>query len=315
MTLRYQVRVTPSELALGAARLGAFWKGDSPRSALHTVETALELGINVLDTADVYALGLSERIIGALARHKRERLLLCTKVGQLKTPLATLRAHAMQRKLSLASFAAAIPRRTPSDVELVPRCYESAYLEYAFRASLRRLRSERVDMLLLHSPSLRDLEARRFEAAALRMLDRGQAMNFGVSCDTAEVARAAAKLSYVSFIELPVDVLASEQRALATELSALGIGVLARSPFGGGELSRYFAEKLGRFDADTQAYCLQTVVKTPGVFSTVVGMGSAERVRENVALLRRPVASDKRAQIERLLPSANDEARATGTTR
>ena len=298
---RYAIGKMTSRLALGAARLGAFWQGKSLLDSQRSVRASLELGVNFIDTADVYALGLSERLIGALPRAERERMIVCTKVGQLKTPLASFMAHRIQNKLSLASVVAAVPRRTPKDVSLVPRCFDAAYVEYALAQSLRRLRLERVDILLLHSPSLADLAGSRFEAAATRMLAAGDAANFGVSCDTAAVARKAAELPYVSFVELPVDVLMNEHRMLVGELAARGIGVLARSPFGGGELASYCEKKLGAFDADVQAYCLQAVANMPGVFTTIVGMSTAQRVRHNVALLRRRIPADQRERMKRVL--------------
>ena len=307
MTARYRIRLRPSPLALGAARLGAFWQGHSLREGVRMLHAALDSGINLLDTADAYAHGLSERTIALLPRADRERALICTKVGQLKTSMATLRAHAAEGRLSLRSLAAAIPRRTPAEVSKVPRCYDSAYISAAFAGSLKRLRSERVDILLLHSPSLVDLTQRRFEAAATRLLANGDAAHFGVSCDSPEVARAAAELPYVSFVELPLDIVNFDQRALVADLATRGIGVLARSPFGGGSLASFFAARLGAFDVDTQAYCLQSVVRAEGVLSAIVGMSTAHRVHENLALLTREIPLAKRGCIEfALQPRASD---------
>lgn len=312
---RYANSKVTSKLALGAARLGAFWQGKSMLESQRVLRASLALGVNFVDTADVYALGLSERLIGALPRAERERVIVCTKVGQLKTPLASFMAHRMQDKLSLASVVAALPRSTPKDVSLVPRCFEAAYVEYALAQSLRRLRAERVDIVLLHSPSLADLAARRFEAAAERILSTGDAAHFGVSCDTAAVARKAAELPYVSFVELPVDVLTDEHRVAVSELSARGVGVLARSPFGGGELARYCEKKFGTFDADVQAYCLQTVANMPGVFTTIVGMSTAQRARHNVALLRRSIPAAKLERMQRALLSGADAIVRSGSAR
>ncbi|HEY6881023.1 MAG TPA: aldo/keto reductase, partial [Polyangiales bacterium] len=119
VSARYRSLQVPSKLALGAGRLGAFWQGNSLRSAARTLEAALDAGVSVLDTADVYALGLSERVIGHVLRRRHVRPILCTKLGQLKTPISTWMAHHKTGRLSLGSLPAALPRRTPADASLV----------------------------------------------------------------------------------------------------------------------------------------------------------------------------------------------------
>jgi aryl-alcohol dehydrogenase-like predicted oxidoreductase len=298
---RYSTSLTPSKLALGAARLGAFWQGNSLPESVRTLQSALEGGINVLDTADGYALGISERIIGAVLRSQRSQTWLCTKVGQLKTPLATLQAHRAESRLTLHSLRAAIPRRTPADISSVPRCYASAYIEIALRRSLKRLRTERVDALLLHSPSLSELREERFADAARRLLAAGDIAHFGVSCDTHEIALAAAQLPYVAFVEVPMDCTSDENLGVAARLAAHGVGVLARSPFGGGKIAATLTREFGAFSADLAACCLQAVTDIPSVFTTIVGMSSPQRVHENLALLAREVAPETRARVQRAL--------------
>jgi aryl-alcohol dehydrogenase-like predicted oxidoreductase len=315
-SVRYETRISPSKLALGAGRLGAFWQGHSSRESARTLSAALDAGIRLIDTADVYALGLSERVIGRVLRQRRAETLLCTKLGQLKTPLSTLAAHRASGSLSLASLRAAIPRRTPVDPTHVPRCFDSAYLRWALGRSLTRLRSPRVDILLLHGPTQLDLAARLFEPAITRALRDGDAAHFGVSCDDADVALAAAELPYVSFIELPVDVGHPAERAIVARLAASGIGVLARSPFARGELIARVTRELGLFDEESAAYCLQAVTEFPDVFTTIVGMHSPARVHENVRLLSLPISPRRRAEIERALarPSSSEAFSAGPTT-
>jgi aryl-alcohol dehydrogenase-like predicted oxidoreductase len=300
---RYRTLTAPSKLALGAGRLGAFWQGNSLRESVRTLEAALEGGIRVIDTADVYALGLSERVVGRVLRGRRADTLVCTKLGQLKTPLATLVAHQRAGTLSLASLSAAIPRKTPADAALVPRSFDSAYLRWAMERSLARLGSEQVDIVLLHSPTVDDVRARRFEPAAQHFLSSGQAANFGISCDNVAVARAAAELPYVSFVELPFDIASPSQRGALSELAAQGIGVLARSPFAGGQLIAKLRAAFGRFDDELAACCVQAVSELPEVFSTIIGMSSAARVRENLRLLALPVSPQRRAEVEQLFAS------------
>jgi aryl-alcohol dehydrogenase-like predicted oxidoreductase len=301
---RYRIAISPSKLALGAGRLGAFWQGNSLPESIRTLQTALDRGINVIDTADVYALGLSERVIGALLRARRSQTLLCTKAGQLKTPQSTLMAHKLESRLSLYSLRDAIPRRTPANASQVPRCFTSRYLQYAVRRSLKRLRTGRIDVLLLHSPTAEDLLAQRFEAAAQRLLWSGDIAHFGVSCDNQQVAELAAAIPYVSFIELPMDCARftnAQNQALVSRLANRGVGVLARSPFAGGALAQTIARELGVFSTEAAACCLQSITDLEGVFTTIVGMSSAARVCTNLALLSEGVTPDTRARVARAL--------------
>jgi aryl-alcohol dehydrogenase-like predicted oxidoreductase len=298
---RYAISIKPSQLALGTARLGAFWQGKSLSEAMRTVHAALDVGINVIDTADVYALGLSERILGLVLQSRRERALVCTKVGQLKTPVATLVAHCAESRVSWRSLAAAIPRPTPADVSRVPRCYASRYIEHCVRGSLKKLRTQHLDVLFLHSPSLEDLAERTFELAAQALLKAGDIGHFGVSCDSAQIARCAAEIPYVSFVEVPMHGKSADNQRLAAHLAGKGVGVLARSPFGGGGELAAVGRDVENVGTEVAACCLQEVTSIPGVLSTVVGMSSPRRVRENVALAVRSVAPDTRERVRRAL--------------
>lgn len=67
-----------SEIGLGTNNFG--WRMDAARSAA-VIDRALDLGINMIDTANIYSKGLSEEYIGRALKGKRERVLLATKFG------------------------------------------------------------------------------------------------------------------------------------------------------------------------------------------------------------------------------------------
>jgi aryl-alcohol dehydrogenase-like predicted oxidoreductase len=73
--------VSVSQLCLGAMMFGA-WGNPDHGDAVRIIHRALDAGINVIDTADVYSAGTSEEVVGkALAGGRRERVVLATKVG------------------------------------------------------------------------------------------------------------------------------------------------------------------------------------------------------------------------------------------
>src|SRR5438552_1309602 len=76
-----------SALGFGTAPLGDLFARLDDGTAVATVERALELGINLLDSSPLYGRGLSEHRCGtALRRVQREDIVLCTKVGRWMDP-------------------------------------------------------------------------------------------------------------------------------------------------------------------------------------------------------------------------------------
>ena len=56
--------LTVSALGMGCAKLGAFWQGRSPGEGRRALDAALHAGVTLFDTADCYARGISERLVG-----------------------------------------------------------------------------------------------------------------------------------------------------------------------------------------------------------------------------------------------------------
>ncbi|AKU93133.1 aldo/keto reductase [Vulgatibacter incomptus] len=144
---------------------GAMWGGSDARLIGKTIEKALELGIDLIDTAPVYGFGRSEEIVGAwLDEAKvRDRVFLATKCG-----LAWDEAGRIRRDSS--------PARIRSDVE----------------ASLSRLRTERLDLVQIHWPDPATPIAASIEALET-LREEGKLLWYGVSnYSAAQLAEATA---------------------------------------------------------------------------------------------------------------------------
>jgi aryl-alcohol dehydrogenase-like predicted oxidoreductase len=114
-----------SRIALGTWAIGGWmWGGTDARDAMRTINAALDRGINLIDTAPAYGFGRAEEIVGeAIAvGGRRERVLIATKVG------LDWRKGAVFRN--------ATPSRIRSEIE----------------ASLRRLRTDHIDLYQVHWP-------------------------------------------------------------------------------------------------------------------------------------------------------------------
>jgi len=71
-----------SRIALGTWAIGGWmWGGTEEKDAIATIHRALDLGINLVDTAPVYGFGHSEEIVGKALAGRRDKVLIATKVG------------------------------------------------------------------------------------------------------------------------------------------------------------------------------------------------------------------------------------------
>ncbi|QQP92754.1 aldo/keto reductase (plasmid) [Skermanella sp. TT6] len=191
-------------LGLGCGRIGSILSDCSGRTAARFIDVAFDRGIRLFDTADIYGQGESERTLGTALSGKRGQVMLVTKAGQrfsekdrigsyLKPPLRWAAKHIPQVRAALSK------RRSGA----LPRCYEPRYLVGALESSLRRLKTDHVDVFLLHSPGRDDLRDEQF-AMLSEIRRRGLARQVGVSCDDAETATLSLDHPVTDVVQLPL---------------------------------------------------------------------------------------------------------------
>ena len=75
-----------SAISFGAWAIGADWGTVSDKDSLAALNRAIDLGVNFIDTADVYGDGRSERLVAQLKHDRREKIFIATKAGRRLNP-------------------------------------------------------------------------------------------------------------------------------------------------------------------------------------------------------------------------------------
>lgn len=156
-------------MSISANRLGigcAYLTGKLElRDSLRVLATAFECGIRYFDTAPLYGMGTSEDVLGVFARGRRDKIVIATKVG-LPRPHFGIVAQLV--RMVAGPFRANIRRRRarvtapPATMKLQKARLDALTLRSSFEDSMRRLRTDYVDALVLHEAALSDLTEETF---------------------------------------------------------------------------------------------------------------------------------------------------------
>ncbi|MEM8783686.1 MAG: aldo/keto reductase [Planctomycetota bacterium] len=242
-----QTGLSVSPIGLGTVKLGRTRKLryaepfalPTEEEAAAVLHGALDAGVNLIDTAAAY--GLAEERIGRHLADRRDEFVLSTKAGEVFDEAAD---------------------RSRFD-------FTAAGLTASLERSLRALRTDRVEALLLHSDG-RDLDVMHDDAVG-RLLDfkrQGKARCVGVSSKTVAGAEAALKWADLLMVAFHAD--DESHRAVIREADARGVGVIVKKGLAS-----------GRHDASA---AVRFLMGEPAVHAAVVGTRSLEHLRANVAV-------------------------------
>ncbi len=315
-----------SEIGFGGSRIGGvFADKNSGKEALGVLRQALDSGINFYDTADMYAQGESESLLGKAFRGRRDQVILATKGGyclparrnlmkRLK-PLVrpVVQALGLKRARLPAGFSGALSQD-----------FSPPYLTRALESSLRRLQTDYVDLYQLHSPRAPFLQSAAY-GEALETLEKlkgqGKIRFYGVATEVPEDAPLCLSAPGIASVQLGfglLDLEALEQGTLAAA-AARGLAIIARGCFGGGLLKdgldgaqlraatpkwpriEALRSLAGSTDRSVLDMALQFCRGTAAVSVTLLGMRTESHLRENLRYFAaRPLSTAEYTAIRHL---------------
>ncbi len=272
---------------------GANWSGIDDDESVATIQHAESLGINLLDTANGYGAGHSERIIGRALRGRREHYVIATKVAP----------------------------RTDDPDEPIQR-----YIARNCEGSLERLQTEYIDVYQLHGePDEADMPA--IVEALTRLVEEGKIRCFGISTYETEVMRSLMSLGDLAMAQIGYSIVNPVGTAGLRFAEEENLGTLIRVPLAQGALTGKYFGSLSRLDTQDRRHerfdnprirsalrklselsflvaggkrtmvqaALRFVLDTPGVTSVIPGAKNRAQLEENAgADCVPPLSADER---------------------
>ncbi|MCU1291566.1 MAG: aldo/keto reductase, partial [Bryobacterales bacterium] len=204
-----------SEISFGAWAIGGAWGEVDDRESMAALHSAIDCGVNFIDTADVYGDGRSERLIAQLKREHKEEIIVATKAGR-KLPAQTVEGYTRENL--------------------------TAWVEN----SLRNLSMESLDLLQLHCPPTGLYYRPEVFGYLDDLVAAGKIRFYGVSVERVEEGLKAIEYPNVQTVQIIFNCFRMRPAALLfRQTLEKQVGVLARVPLASGLLT-------GKFKRDSQ---------------------------------------------------------------
>ncbi len=225
-----------SEVGFGAWAVGGNAHGNSygptdDATSVAAVRAAVDLGCNFFDTADVYGWGHSEEILGEALEGRRDEVLLATKVG--------------------GDFYHGGVRMN----------FDPAYIAFALDRSLRRLRTDHVDLYQLHNPPAEMMSDPRTYDVLESLKAKGKVAHYGVSIHEPAEGLLCLEAGKPEALQVPFSLFRQEWiDELLPAARKAGVGIVAREPLGNGFLARPISPTARFVAGDIRSYWPRAMV-------------------------------------------------------
>ncbi len=201
-----------SEISLGTWQVGGKWGDDfSHQTADKILNTAIDSGINFIDTADVYGGGESEKAVGKFVKSRSERIYVATKCGRQLNPHINL-------------------------------AYQPAVLRKFVENSLKNMGLETLDLIQLHCPPTEVYYRPEIFELFDRLKDEGKILNLGISVEKVEEALKGIEYENVTTVQIIFNAFRQRPAELFFEQAQKkNVGVIVRVPLASGLLTGTFS--------------------------------------------------------------------------
>lgn len=208
-----------SEISFGAWAIGGTWGTVDDKESLAALNRAVELGVNFIDTADVYGDGHSEKLVQKLLKEHKQKIYVATKAGRRLNP------HIAEgyNKENLISFV---------------------------ERSLKNLGVETIDLLQLHCPPTEVYYMPEVFGILDDMVSAGKIRYYGVSVEKVEEALKAIEYPNVQSVQIIFNMFRHRPAELFfKEAAKKKVGIIARVPLASGMLTGKLKPD-SKFEAD-----------------------------------------------------------------